>query len=122
MILQFGLIAGIVLAPRGSAWTVTTALQVVGWILVGLGIALGLWAAVFLGRGLTPLPLPNGVVGLVTSGPYRWVRHPMYTAVMLVTAGVAVRSGSWLIVTLTALLAALFRVKSAWEPSLVPLT
>ena len=33
---------------------------------------------------------------VVSSGPYRWVRHPSYTAGMLMIVGVAVAFGSWL--------------------------
>ncbi len=36
---------------------------------------------------IRPLPKNTGV--LVTSGPYRWVRHPMYSAVLLGAAALA---------------------------------
>lgn len=113
--IQAVLIAAVVLVPRDSQWPVTRVLEAIGWAAMVGGIALGLWAARYLGRGLTPSPLPNGATGLVTLGPYRYVRHPMYTAVMLLVCGVAVRSGSWLVIGLTASLAALFWVKSSWE-------
>jgi protein-S-isoprenylcysteine O-methyltransferase Ste14 len=112
---QVLLIAGVILVPRGSQWPVSTLLQVVGWSAMVAGLGLGLWAARYLGRGLTPLPLPNGAVALVTEGPYRHMRHPMYTAVMLIVAGVAARSGSWLVVGFAGALAVLFWVKSTWE-------
>ncbi|MEM6994605.1 MAG: isoprenylcysteine carboxylmethyltransferase family protein [Myxococcota bacterium] len=32
---------------------------------------------------------------VITSGPYAWVRHPMYTAVLLVVAGAGPAVGSW---------------------------
>jgi protein-S-isoprenylcysteine O-methyltransferase Ste14 len=32
---------------------------------------------------------------LVTTGPYRYVRHPLYTALMLLAWGTALQSGSW---------------------------
>jgi protein-S-isoprenylcysteine O-methyltransferase Ste14 len=113
--IQALLLLGLVLAPRGTQWPVTPAVQIVGWTAIASGIALGLWSARYLGRGLTPSPLPNGAVDLVTAGPYRYVRHPMYTAVMLLAAGVAVRSGSWIVVGVTVALVGLFSVKSRWE-------
>ena len=79
------------------------------------GAAVGLWSAAFLGRGLTPTPVPNGATELVTRGPYRFVRHPMYVAVVLFMGGVAVRSGSWFSVPLFFGLIALFHVKARWE-------
>jgi len=33
---------------------------------------------------------------LVTAGPYRWVRHPSYTAGILMIVGVATALGSWM--------------------------
>lgn len=34
-------------------------------------------------------PLPKAFGSLVTSGPYRWIRHPMYSAVLLGGAALA---------------------------------
>jgi protein-S-isoprenylcysteine O-methyltransferase Ste14 len=35
---------------------------------------------------------------LTTSGPYRWVRHPLYAGSMLIAAGFAVASRNWWVV------------------------
>jgi protein-S-isoprenylcysteine O-methyltransferase Ste14 len=32
---------------------------------------------------------------LITSGPYRWVRHPIYTGLLLGFAGSAIARGEW---------------------------
>ncbi len=37
--------------------------------------------------GVYPEPLENAC--LVTSGPYRWIRHPMYASLLLVMLGIA---------------------------------
>jgi protein-S-isoprenylcysteine O-methyltransferase Ste14 len=113
--IQALLLIGIVAAPRDETWRAGTALRAVGLLLVLLGVALGLWAAAKLGRGLTPSPLPNGAIGLVTAGPYSWVRHPMYTAVMLAAAGIALRAGSLAVVAQTLALLGLFHFKARWE-------
>jgi protein-S-isoprenylcysteine O-methyltransferase Ste14 len=91
------------------------------WSSLGLGLALVVLGAVGvglagrdLGRALTPLPIPNGE-GLVARGLYRWARHPMYTSLVVICAGVAMGSGtaqSWLA---TALLAMFFMVKARME-------
>ncbi len=112
---QVLLLAAVVATPRGDDWARPWWLDAVAVATLALGVGLGLWAALRLGRGLTPSPLPNGAVDLVTRGPYRWVRHPMYTAVMLIVAGVAIRSGSYLVVVEAVALAALFNVKARWE-------
>lgn len=50
--------------------------------------ALGLWAVATMRlRNLTPMPEPGEGKPLLTGGPYRWVRHPMYTALLLFAAG-----------------------------------
>ena len=113
--LQAILLIAIVLAPRDVSWIPPAAVRVLGAALVGAGVLLGSWAAVRLGRGLTPLPIPNGATELVSVGPYRWVRHPMYTAVMVLVLGIAIRSGSLLVAAEVAALVLLFNVKARWE-------
>jgi protein-S-isoprenylcysteine O-methyltransferase Ste14 len=51
-----------------------------------LGFAIGAWAILTMGLGkfnVTPDPLESS--RLVTRGPYRLIRHPMYLALLLVT-------------------------------------
>jgi len=112
---QVLLFIAIVLTPRGEDWPRPEWLDVAAIGCIALGVTSGLWAMVCLGRGLTPSPMPNGAVGLVTRGPYRWVRHPMYTAVILIVAGVAARSGSVVMLAETVALAVLFNLKARWE-------
>ncbi len=112
---QAALLIAIVATPRGDDWAHAGWLDAVAFGVLALGVALGLWSALRLGRGLTPSPLPNGAVDLVTRGPYRWVRHPMYTAVMLIVAGVTIRSGSVVVLAEALALVLLFNVKARWE-------
>lgn len=88
--LQFGLLAGLLaLTPRSAL------LQPAPIVLWLLGIAIGLWA-VWCNRpdnfNIHPMPKTGAV--FVRNGPYRWIRHPMYTAVLLVGAGCAWASGT----------------------------
>jgi protein-S-isoprenylcysteine O-methyltransferase Ste14 len=112
---QAALLVGIIVGPRDESWHIDEASRGGALVLFALGVALGLWAAARLGRGLTPSPLPNGQVGLVTRGPYRWVRHPMYTAVMAIAAAIAIRAGSIAVIAQTGALVVLFNVKARWE-------
>jgi protein-S-isoprenylcysteine O-methyltransferase Ste14 len=64
---------------------------------IAAGVALGAWALTANRPGnfnVRPLPREGG--RLATTGPYRWVRHPMYAAVLLVTLGGCIAfGGGW---------------------------
>jgi protein-S-isoprenylcysteine O-methyltransferase Ste14 len=61
--------------------------HVIGWFFITTGAFCGVCGALALGRNLTPFPKPSAGVRLVTSGIYRWIRHPLYTAVGCGTIG-----------------------------------
>jgi protein-S-isoprenylcysteine O-methyltransferase Ste14 len=52
---------------------------------IAIGIVLGLWAIVSMRLKVSVLPEPTKVTDIVAKGPYRTIRHPMYTAVLLAT-------------------------------------
>lgn len=60
--------------------TTTGALPVVGAALCVLGLAFAIWARVALGANWGMPQAVHENPELVTSGPYRYVRHPIYTA------------------------------------------
>jgi protein-S-isoprenylcysteine O-methyltransferase Ste14 len=71
------------------------ALHLVGWLPVAAGAALMLWCwydFAVRGRG-TPAPY-DPPRALVTSGPYRAVRNPMYVAGVLFLLGLATVTGA----------------------------
>lgn len=74
------LVVAIVLLFRGHA---LLARRPVGVALQGAAVALMLWARwTFGARSFHAAATPTAG-GLVTSGPYRYVRHPIYAAVLL---------------------------------------
>ena len=89
-----------------------------GWVGV-LPIVVGVWMALAavptLGRGLTPFPAPSPSGQLTTTGPYGWVRHPMYGGILLAVVGAAILGGSWWAGGAAAILGVLFYLKSRHE-------
>ncbi|MEZ5207821.1 MAG: isoprenylcysteine carboxylmethyltransferase family protein [Acidimicrobiales bacterium] len=88
---QFALLVVILLLPPGDAWPVPAWLDLVARILQWIGAAILLVGIVNLGRSLTPLPTPVPHGELRTSGLFRLVRHPIYTGVMALALGTALR-------------------------------
>jgi len=60
-----------------------------------LAFALFLWARVTFGRRSYHVVADSTEGGLVTNGPYRYIRHPIYTAFCLFTSAGVVAHWSW---------------------------
>ena len=73
-------------------------LEVVGVILLVAGIAFAIWARIYLGRNWGMPMTKKDEPELVTSGPYRFVRHPIYSGLLLAILGTALATNIfWLI-------------------------
>jgi protein-S-isoprenylcysteine O-methyltransferase Ste14 len=83
---------------KGHAITHDPWLQAVGLAIFLLGLALAVWARVYLGRNWG-MPMSEKVdPELVTTGPYRTIRHPIYSGIILAMVGTAVAvSVYWLV-------------------------
>ena len=79
---------GGLLWPGGLVWPV-----VAGLVLVAAGIGLRAWSILTLGRFFQYRIRIKPGHRVVTSGPYRYVRHPSYTGIALVLTGIALASG-----------------------------
>ncbi len=69
------------------AWT--------GILLTILGVAIAIWARYCLGRFWSARVTLKEGHELIRSGPYRFVRHPIYTGMLLATTGTALVVGEW---------------------------
>ena len=66
-----------------------------GCLLALAGSALVLRSRAELGRAWSFVPKADEGTGLVTTGPYRLVRHPIYLGLALLAMGEAIAFGSW---------------------------
>jgi len=66
-----------------------------GVAVAGAGIALAIWARRNLGQNWSDKVVLKVDHQLVRSGPYRYLRHPIYTGVLLGIAGTALAIGEW---------------------------
>jgi len=98
-------------AFRGHAVATDPVRAAVGLILFAGGLTLAIWARVHLGRNWGLPMTRNDQPELVTSGPYRLVRHPIYTGILFGGVGTAVAL-DWVWLTVVAL-AGIYFVSSA---------
>jgi len=61
--------------------------RLAGALAFGAGVALYRWGATALGDALSPLVAPHPDGRLITGGPYRVVRHPMYLGQLAIAFG-----------------------------------
>ncbi len=98
-------------------WSVMPiALQVVGLAALVLAMAVTYWA-------MAINPFLSTIVRIqddrghyvVTSGPYRYVRHPMYAMMFLMWPGIALELGSWWALIPAAVIVIVFVIRTALE-------
>jgi len=75
-------------------WTLLP-LILAGAVLFLAGGIIGVAGVVVLGGSRTPFPCPPAGARLVQRGVYAWMRHPLYTSVMLASFGWALIWQSW---------------------------
>jgi len=84
--------------PACMAWAAVPLPVWLRWVGVGFGLIAGLllvWTFRSLGRNLTDTVVTRQEHTLVTTGPYRWVRHPLYTAAALATLANSLAAANW---------------------------
>jgi protein-S-isoprenylcysteine O-methyltransferase Ste14 len=91
-VLAVGIILGwafpVPLLPPATAW-------IVGGIVTAAGIAVGpLWGIPTLHRAHTTVRPDRAATTLVTDGPFRYSRNPLYLSLTLIYAGIAIIAGS----------------------------
>jgi protein-S-isoprenylcysteine O-methyltransferase Ste14 len=76
------------------------ALGVAGSVLLLAGLGLAVWARFHLGRNWGMPMTRKDEPELVTSGPYRFIRHPIYSGMLLALLGTAIATNLYWLVAL----------------------
>lgn len=75
------------------------AVVIIGFVIFLLGLSLAIWARVYLGKNWGMPMTQKQNPELVTSGPYAYIRHPIYSGILLAMLGCAFASSLfWLII------------------------
>jgi protein-S-isoprenylcysteine O-methyltransferase Ste14 len=89
---------GYLLAPETVAWArvdLPDGLRLAALLVIAVDSALVLWMFRSLGLNITPVHEARERATLVTHGPYRWIRHPLYTFGFIFLLALAVLTGLW---------------------------
>jgi protein-S-isoprenylcysteine O-methyltransferase Ste14 len=121
VVLQVVLMALVFLGPRALGGSgppelpFPRACRTVGSALILAGAMFLFAGLIRLGPGLTPLPYPKDNATLIDSGPFRLVRHPMYSGGIGLSLGWALFVCSWLTLAYVLVLFVFLDLKSRRE-------
>ncbi len=99
----FGVGGAFLLEANVPSATIGAGVAPIRWLCFAAGVAATVlgslgrqWAISTLGRFFTLNVTISDDQRVVTNGPYRWVRHPSYTADLVAFTGIGLALGNWL--------------------------
>ena len=101
--------------PQKQLIKVSTLSYLVGFLIIIIAFIILLVAIKDLGRNLSPLPRPINNSNLVTTGIYRFTRHPMYYSLIFISFGVFITKLSTYYLFLSISLGLIIKFKIALE-------
>ena len=113
-----GGVVAFVLDPAWMAWGSAPLPAALRWTGVAVGVptvALGVWTFRSIGRNITDTVVTRREHTLVTTGPYRFVRHPFYVTTGLALVANSLTTANWFIALTGAAALALMVVRTTTE-------
>ena len=101
--------------PEKQIIEVTPFSYFVGFLIIIIAFIILLVSIKDLGRNLSPFPRPNKNSNLVTTGIYRFMRHPMYYSLIFISFGVFITKLSIYYLFLSISLGVIIKFKIALE-------
>ena len=101
--------------PQKQIIQVSPLSYLVGFLIIIIALIILLVAIKDLGRNLSPFPRPTNNSNLVTTGIYRFTRHPMYYSLIFISIGVFIIKLSTYYLFLTISLALIIKFKIVLE-------
>lgn len=117
--IQFILFIIYALTPAVRVFYLSIFLKDFSLVIAVLGGLVLFLALLQLNKNLSPFPTPKTTGKLITAGLYHWVRHPIYSGILLFVFGYALFSQSWSKLAISFLLLGLFYFKSVYEEKLL---
>lgn len=117
LFLWLGVIAYLI-NPQWMQWSTLRFPRWIRWMGVGLAslcVPLTYWVFSSLGKNITDTVVTRKNHTLVTTGPYRWVRHPLYIVVVLLSVSLSLLMSSWFILATTAPLIFYLAIRTPME-------
>ena len=88
------------IVPNWMAWSALPLPAWLRWLGVAIamtGFALLQWSQQSLGKNWSDSPLLLKGQEMIASGPYRWIRHPIYAAFLLILGSPLLISANWFV-------------------------
>jgi len=104
--------------PNWMNWSKIGLPESIRWLGVGIGVLciFGVyWLFSSIGSGITPTSATRKQHTLVTSGPYRWVRHPLYTVGSALFISFGMIADNWFLAALGILTFILMAIRTPKE-------
>ena len=121
---QFVLIALLIFVPNSGLNTgvFSTFLVAVSLTSMFLGFVILAFSALALGKSLTAHPMPSKNAVLVTDGLYKFVKHPIYSGLILLAFGLTIAGGFFPHTLFFIALLLLLNYKASFEEKLLTAT
>lgn len=112
-----GMTIGGIISGFSQFWFMTARSPAIYWVgmtIIWLGFLLRIWAIVTLGHSFRTTVEVDQNQQIIKHGPYKWIRHPSYSGLLLMCCGFGIAVQNWLSVTVVIvlpLLALLYRIR-----------